>query len=61
MTTTDESNWSTAWKHYRLPHDCMMSWRQRYIAGQGLLVEDIVLESVPLSLEDRGIEKLYRR
>jgi hypothetical protein len=61
------NEWQQNWKHYRIPGNIMVSRRQRLIeAGDdksnAMLVEDIVLEEMPLKLEleDRGVERIYR-
>ena len=62
------NEWQQDWKHYRIPGNIMVSRRQRLIEASDdrsntMLVEDIVLEEMPLKLEleNRGIERTYNR
>lgn len=47
------------WQHARLPGNIKSSHRQVFWLDNRLLVEEIVLEEIPLTVEDNGTEKTY--
>lgn len=51
------------WRHYRLPGEIRLSVRHTVLGGTDrhhtMTIEHIVLEEMPLALNDRGSEHVY--
>lgn len=57
--TVDTDVTVSKWHYGLLPGGIICSHRQRYLHASRFLIEDIILESRPIKLEDSGVEKSY--